>query len=271
MTSTLLPRTWAGVAGDLHGDPDGGRRGFVLLHGLTFDRRMWDTVIDALPKDHPVLALDLPGHGDSPPLAAHGLEVVADAIHGAVEAAGLDAPVVVGHSLGAGVAGYYATSHPAAAMVNVDSPLRIEPTARIVRSLAPQLRNGGFGDVWPLFAESMHRELLPDGARVLLRAGDEVSDELVLSYWAHLLDQDVEEVMASLEARLMTVRVRRLPYLGVHGTPLDPAELGWVDKRIPQAEHVVLPAGHHFPHLAHPERFAALLTGLVAGLPAQER
>jgi hypothetical protein len=31
-------------------------------------------------------------------------------------------------------------------------------------------------------------------------------------------------------------------------------------QRLPQAETVVWPVGHHFPHLAYPDRFAALLT-----------
>jgi pimeloyl-ACP methyl ester carboxylesterase len=72
-----------------------------------------------------VLALDLSGHGDSPALRSHYLEVVVDAIHEAVFAADLDAPILVGHSIGAGVAGTYVTKHPAAAFVNVDSPVRI--------------------------------------------------------------------------------------------------------------------------------------------------
>jgi pimeloyl-ACP methyl ester carboxylesterase len=38
----------------------------VLLHGQGFSRRCWDPVIDALAADRDVIAVDLPGHGDSP-------------------------------------------------------------------------------------------------------------------------------------------------------------------------------------------------------------
>ena len=38
----------------------------VLLHGQGFSRRSWDPVVDALTDDHDVIAVDLPGHGDSP-------------------------------------------------------------------------------------------------------------------------------------------------------------------------------------------------------------
>lgn len=61
----------------------------VLLHGLTFDHRMWDPVIGALPAGRRVLAPDLPGHGVTPMLQEPGLAPVVDAVHEAVRAAGI--------------------------------------------------------------------------------------------------------------------------------------------------------------------------------------
>jgi pimeloyl-ACP methyl ester carboxylesterase len=260
-------RTWSGLAGARRGEPTANGRAFVLLHGLTFDRRMWDPVLAALPSGHPVLTLDLPGHGASPALPSHRLELVVEAIHAAVLEAELEAPIMVGHSLAAGLAGIYAVTHPTSAIVNVDSPVWLEPMARSIQSLGPRLRNGGFADVWPLFTASMHRELLPQDAQALLQAGDDVSAGLVLSYWADLLDRSVEDLMSSLEAQLAHARAAQLPYVGVHGKPIEGAERAWLEQRLPHAEHVVWPVGHHFPHIAHPERFAALLTGLAAALP----
>lgn len=42
-----------------HGEP------LVLLHGQGFSRRAWDPVVDALAADRDVIAVDLPGHGES--------------------------------------------------------------------------------------------------------------------------------------------------------------------------------------------------------------
>jgi pimeloyl-ACP methyl ester carboxylesterase len=39
---------WAGLAGRQHRHPCASGRSLVLLHGLTFDHRMWDPIIDAL-------------------------------------------------------------------------------------------------------------------------------------------------------------------------------------------------------------------------------
>jgi pimeloyl-ACP methyl ester carboxylesterase len=38
----------------------------VLLHGQGFSRRCWDPIIDMLAEDRDVIAVDLPGHGESP-------------------------------------------------------------------------------------------------------------------------------------------------------------------------------------------------------------
>ena len=45
-TSTRI--RWAGLTGRERNGVDGAS--FVLLHGLTFDRRMWGPILDALPE-----------------------------------------------------------------------------------------------------------------------------------------------------------------------------------------------------------------------------
>ena len=42
----------------------------VLIHALGTDRHMWDPVLDRLAAERDVIAVDMPGFGDSPPLAA---------------------------------------------------------------------------------------------------------------------------------------------------------------------------------------------------------
>ena len=38
----------------------------MLLHGQGFSRRCWDPITDMLAEDRDVIAVDLPGHGESP-------------------------------------------------------------------------------------------------------------------------------------------------------------------------------------------------------------
>jgi len=89
----------------------------VLLHGLASNARIWDFVAPLLSTSGGrVIALDQRGHGASDrPETGYGFhEVTADLI-GVVDALGLGAPVVVGHSWGANVAITFAASAPGAA------------------------------------------------------------------------------------------------------------------------------------------------------------
>ena len=141
---------------------------FVLLHGLTFDRRMWQPVQAALPAGAEGLALDLPGHGATPPLPERGLEPVADWVHDAVSAAGIEAPIVVGHSIAGPIATIYAFEHPTAGVVSVDVSLHFEPFAAGLLAARPQLAGDGFDAAWGMFQESMQMDRVPAEHRELI-------------------------------------------------------------------------------------------------------
>src|SRR3954454_24230741 len=56
----------AGRAPRLAYDRTGRGEPLVLVHGQGFSRRCWDPIIDMLAADRDVIAVDLPGHGESP-------------------------------------------------------------------------------------------------------------------------------------------------------------------------------------------------------------
>lgn len=90
----------------------------LLLHGFPLDHRMWDDVVDLLPGDGAVLAVDLPGFGASPagsevaPDEPASIDAAADAVARTVRAAGVDRAVVAGLSLGGYVAMALVERHP---------------------------------------------------------------------------------------------------------------------------------------------------------------
>jgi pimeloyl-ACP methyl ester carboxylesterase len=257
MTTTLF----SNLAGDLTGEPDR-RPPLVLLHGLTFDRTSWHPVLAELATLDPgrqVLALDLPGHGGSPPWPDYDLEPIADAVHRAVAEAGLSAPVLAGHSAGGVIATIYAARYPAAGVVNVDQPLQVEPFARLVRSLAGPLRGPGFAQVWKQFEASMGIGLLPQGTQDLLQSARYARQDLVTGYWREVLDEPPGELARKTADGLAAVRDAKVPYLFVAGHDPGQEYLGWLTEALPQAEVTVWPGSGHFPHLAQPGRFGELL------------
>jgi pimeloyl-ACP methyl ester carboxylesterase len=96
----------------------------VLLHGLGHRRQGWAPVLDLVTRQREVITVDLPGHGQSPPLARdsrHPVEVIADEIAGLLSGLGIDRPHVAGNSLGGAIAlTLAATGH--AASVTALSP-----------------------------------------------------------------------------------------------------------------------------------------------------
>lgn len=75
-----------------------GREGLVLVHGWGFDHRVFDPWLPRLAPHWQITRLDLPGHGQSAPLAAGaGLDDWADAVREAAP----EASIWVGWSLGA--------------------------------------------------------------------------------------------------------------------------------------------------------------------------
>jgi pimeloyl-ACP methyl ester carboxylesterase len=75
----------------------------VLLHGLGHHRRAWDPVLPTLTKMRDVVTVDLPGHGDSPPLppgTVPDLRALLDALLQFFTEHGIDRPHVAGNSMG---------------------------------------------------------------------------------------------------------------------------------------------------------------------------
>ena len=226
----------------------------VLLHGLTFDRRTWRPVVEALDGSVQSIAVDLPAHGESGG-APSSLDDVAEQVHEVVASLGVERPVVVGHSMSAGIAFIYAVAHPTRGVVVVDSGPHVQPFAELVHRVAPALDAGRFADVWPAFERSLGIELVPQPVRSLVLETHTVRPEVVLGYWRMLLSTDPAEFQASIDAQAGELDV---PCLAVFGRPLTDGERERFD-RLPDVELEEWVGDGHFVHLVDPGRFAARL------------
>jgi pimeloyl-ACP methyl ester carboxylesterase len=91
----------------------------VLLHGLGSSRRAWDPVVPALADHFDVIAVDLPGFGESEPLPPQdepSPATLAAAVAGLLDDLGITAAHLAGNSLGGWVALELAAIRPAAAL-----------------------------------------------------------------------------------------------------------------------------------------------------------
>lgn len=95
------------------------REPLLLLHGLGGSKEIWSPVIGLLEAERAPLALDLPGFGAEPPLAAQvepSAANLAAAVHQRCRALGIERPHVAGNSLGGWVALELAALRPVASL-----------------------------------------------------------------------------------------------------------------------------------------------------------
>ncbi len=84
-------------------DRTGSGSPLVLLHGLGSCKEMWRPVMPLLARDHDVIAVDLPGFGDSPP-GADTVDGLAAEVAAFAASLRLDGFHVAGNSMGGGIA-----------------------------------------------------------------------------------------------------------------------------------------------------------------------
>lgn len=254
----------------------------VLLHGIGHRRQAWDTVLPLLASHRKVIAVDLPGHGQSSPLAADGRSVGATLIGevvGLFDELGLDRPNVAGCSLGGMLALAIAASGRAASVTAISpagfwsssSELRyavavnkvMQAAGRLIQPLGPALSRSTAG-----------RALI---YALIVAKPSHVSPEQARDDMANFLASSVamNAILASAVpfAESLPEDVHVTIAWGTRDRLLLPRQAHVAKARLPQAEMVPLPGCGHTPMTDNPQLVAdVLLRGSQAEprLPASE-
>ncbi len=76
-------------------------RVIVLLHGFLGSHKIWQEYIKKLSKSFRVIAVDLPGHGETPAIGYyHSMEMLAQSVKAVLDSIGVRRYVLIGHSMG---------------------------------------------------------------------------------------------------------------------------------------------------------------------------
>lgn len=98
----------------LRAGPSGSRRPLVLLHGIGSNALSFAALMEAMADDRSLLAWDAPGYGDSAPLGMDwpSADDYALALAGLLDRLGFARIDLLGHSMGALIAGRFAIRNP---------------------------------------------------------------------------------------------------------------------------------------------------------------
>jgi pimeloyl-ACP methyl ester carboxylesterase len=252
----------------------------VLLHGVLGSRATWTGLVADLARDHTVVAPDLFGHGESAkPPGDYSLGAYAGALRDLLGELGVGRATLVGHSFGGGIAMQFGYLFPdrLGALVLVGS-------GGLGRELSLVLRYAslpGAGMVLPVIASSwvgrqtaaLGRQLgrlglqpgpeLAEALRGYLTLGDAATRRVFLATIRSVVDAGGQTVTAQDRLYLM----RDVPTLLVWGARdriIPVAHARAAQREIPGSRLEVFPEAGHFPQLADPARFAAVLREFVA-------
>lgn len=243
----------------------------VLVHGWMMSHWCFRPIVDALAAEREVIAVDLPGYGESdrPSTArfAYDLPSLADNLAETMQAIGLGRADVLGHSMGGGAALTLAARHPdrvqrlivaAGALYKLpDLPL----PARL--ALVP-----GVGPL--LFRHVYGRRDFARGCRTFsVRDGRCLDDEWIDYFWARLCRDGGKDaayacmgMLASLADHNADPGRVRAPTLIIWGDEdrLIPLAHGRrLGRAVAGAELAVVPASGHMPFLERPQEFLRVL------------
>ena len=234
----------------------------VLLHGMGTQRSRWRPIIDLLRDDFRCIAVDLPGHGDSPDEGLDSLSATA-AVHDVCESLALDQPVIIGHSLGATVALMHAALYPPCPVLAIDpAPLYLPHFAERLAPFAEELRGEAFQSAFRAW-EATWLDGTPQAPETGLWEQLRPRQEVVLSYWRDLMSRDdALALQTGWEQLLVSIGVPTLVLLAAPPSPEDAAILD----RMPTARVSVSKGLGHALHLADPARFAEQVRAFHASL-----
>ena len=148
-----------------------GKDALVLVHGWGCNLNHWRDQIPDFSKRNRVIALDLPGHGESDkPQLAYTMDLFANAIDAVMRDAKVERAVVVGHSMGTPVARQFYRKYPQKTLgiVIVDGGLRPFGTKEMREQFMAMFRGPNWKEAGTQMFKQMSGTMAPaDQERVM--------------------------------------------------------------------------------------------------------
>jgi len=240
----------------------------VLLHGIGHRRQAWNAVTGALAPSRELILVDLPGHGESPPLQLAGrtpVEALAADIAVFLAEQGLDRPHVAGNSLG-GVLALILAAHGRAASATGLSPAgfwRHDRDVRRVRATfaVMQAASNGIHPVAATLTRSRAGRTFMYAA-IVAKPSQLSPEQARADANAFRAARETMKTILDVPASFTLDIPAEVPVTiawGAHDRLLPPGQADVARQRVPQARFLLLPGCGHVPMTDDPELVARVL------------
>lgn len=240
----------------------------IFIHGAGDSSAVWSRQTHDLFARHRVLAIDLPGHGARLAESGHDRhEENAEEVRRLMDRAGVAKAVVVGHSMGGGVALMLALNHPdrVSALVLVATGARLKMRPDFLDSAAKTAAE--FGHRKPA-----HTHIIPAAQMV----HPDIPASVVAALEAMIGDASAQATYADFQANNSFDVMARLPEIKVPALVVG----GDADRMAPEkfcrfladniagAKLEMLSACGHYPQVEQEQAFNRVLETFLSSLPA---
>ncbi len=147
----------------------------VFVHGAGNRAEIWARLFDGLPDYHRVIAVDLPGHGDSSCYQINSVEGFAREIRGFLDELDLENVTLAGHSMGGAITIKVAsTDHRVTRGILVGTGARLKVNPRLLDGLRDDFRPWVANMAKWSFLKGAPGELVQEAMEMMIEAGREV-------------------------------------------------------------------------------------------------
>jgi pimeloyl-ACP methyl ester carboxylesterase len=227
-----------------------GREALVLVHGWTCSIEYWRDLIPDLGKRSRVIAIDLPGHGQSDkPQVAYSMDLFARAVDAVMQDAGVKRAVLVGHSMGTPVARQFYRKYPqkTLAIVIVDGALRPFGDKKMMDGFMAGLRGPNYKDAGAQMLAGMAGPSLAPEAKERIQASYLNTPQYVI----------VSAMEGMVDESIWGPDKINVPVLAILAkSPFWPADTEQFDRSIaPQLDYQMWDGVGHFLMMEKPKEF----------------
>jgi len=237
----------------------------ILIHGAGQDTTSWRYNIPFLADSHRVFAMDLPGHGKSevllPPIASTA--DFSDYVWGFVQELRVRRPILMGHSMGAGICLRVALEHGS----EVRGVVAVDGADRVTG----------------VFGEEIHNAYMTASLELMLEMSMEGFRSLCSRATPKTRIEEIAQDLLRIHPRVTAADTRAFNSFDISDrsseidTPVSfisgaddflvtPQMVRETAQKIKGSRTAILDGVGHFPHTEAPERFNAEVGGFLASL-----
>lgn len=234
------------------------REALVFVHGWGGSRGLFREAMEAFGGERRILAIDLPGHGESEDVdEAHTMDLYADVIAGAMDEAGIERAVLVGHSNGgAAVRQFARRSGPrCTALVIVDGSLTNQVSREQMGAVLQGLASDKAGQVVQALAGAMTQRMRDEEDAQQVRDAMLFTPPEALAKSLRAMAEDAIWQPDPITPPLLLVLAQQPAW--------DEAYFEAVRRMAPQAVVRIWPGASHFLFMDDPERFARVVRAFL--------